>query len=137
MCGFVPLYVFQFRLADPTNIANANSPDSPTPADRVVPIYGWRLVIVSRGLVRCLCASLPNLQEVKILSQWAGFVCVFTQAEVRKLRTKDPFARMVICAGFVCISTQSGVSKLRTLDPFARMVICTQDTICLGPQELH
>ena len=31
----------QFRLANPTNIANAN-PDPSTPADRVVPIDGWR-----------------------------------------------------------------------------------------------
>ena len=52
-------FVFQFRLANPTNIANAN-PDPPTPADRVVPIHGWRLAIVPCGLVLCahLCASL-------------------------------------------------------------------------------
>ena len=30
---------FQFRLANPTNIANANNPDFPTPADRVVPTH--------------------------------------------------------------------------------------------------
>ena len=28
-------------IANPTNIANANS-ETPTPADRVVPIHGWR-----------------------------------------------------------------------------------------------
>ena len=42
--------LLRFRLAnptqpDPTNIANAN-PYPPTPADRVVPIHSWRLVIV-------------------------------------------------------------------------------------------
>ena len=30
---------------NPTNIANAN-PNPPTPADRVVPVHSWRLVIV-------------------------------------------------------------------------------------------
>ena len=60
MCGFVPSYVFQLWLANPTNIANAN-PDPPTLADRVVPIHGWRLVIVPCGLV--FCASLPNLRS--------------------------------------------------------------------------
>ena len=40
---------------NPTNIPNAN-PDPSTPADRMVPINGWRLVEVPRGLV--LCASL-------------------------------------------------------------------------------
>ena len=55
MCGFVSSYVFQFRLANltlaltqtpqPDPEANANQ-DPPTLADRVVPIHGWRLVIV-------------------------------------------------------------------------------------------
>ena len=40
---------------NPTNIANAN-PNPPTPADRVVPVHSWRLVIVPCGLI--LCASL-------------------------------------------------------------------------------
>ena len=30
---------------NPTNIANAN-PNPPTPADRVVPVHSWRLVVV-------------------------------------------------------------------------------------------
>ena len=30
---------------NPTNIASAN-PNPPTPADRVVPVHSWRLVIV-------------------------------------------------------------------------------------------
>ena len=50
----------------------------PTPADRVVPIHGWRLVIVLCGLI--LCASLvrfclwcvPNLRS-RDPWQWAGF----------------------------------------------------------------
>ena len=40
---------------NPTNIANAN-PNPPTPADRVVPVHSWRLVIVPCWLI--LCASL-------------------------------------------------------------------------------
>ena len=40
---------------NPTNIANAN-PNPPTPADRVIPVHSWRLVIVPCGLI--LCASL-------------------------------------------------------------------------------
>ena len=40
---------------NPTNIANAN-PNPSTPADRVVPVHSWRLVIVPCGLI--LCASL-------------------------------------------------------------------------------
>ena len=35
---------------NPTNIANAN-PNPPTPADRVVPVHSWRLVIVPCGLI--------------------------------------------------------------------------------------
>ena len=35
--------------------------------------------------------------KIMILWQWAGFVCVSTQSGVSKSRTKDPFARMVIC----------------------------------------
>ena len=41
---------------NPTNIANA-SPDPPTLADRVVPILGWRLVIVPYGLILCAGAG--------------------------------------------------------------------------------
>ena len=40
---------------NPTNIVNAN-PNPPTPADRVVPVHSWRLVIVPCWLI--LCASL-------------------------------------------------------------------------------
>ena len=32
--------------ANPTNIANAN-PKPPTPADRVVPVNGWRKLLVA------------------------------------------------------------------------------------------
>ena len=48
--------LFQFWLANPTNIADANNPNPPTPADRLVPVHSWRLVIVPCGLI--LCASL-------------------------------------------------------------------------------
>ena len=37
---------------NPTNIANAN-PNPPTPADRVVPVHSWRLVIELCGLISC------------------------------------------------------------------------------------
>ena len=35
-------------MTNPTNIANAN-PDPPAPADRVVPIYGWRTKKTKKG----------------------------------------------------------------------------------------
>ena len=88
MCGFAPSYVFKFRLANPTNIANAN-PDSQTPADRVVPNHVWRLVIVPCGLV--LCASLVCV---------SGFVCI------HNLKSKDPSAKGWFCVRLYPIRSQ-------------------------------
>ena len=49
-------------LANPTNIAKAN-PDPPTPADRVVPIHGWRTKIYQRGDKWTKGAYLPHIGD--------------------------------------------------------------------------
>ena len=61
----------QFRLANPTNIANAN-PDPPTPADRAVPIHGWRTKKVKKGDQRegALGSSFPGFSLRAVLGWW-------------------------------------------------------------------
>ena len=66
---------------DPDAIAYAN-PYPPTPADRLVPLHGWRLVIVL-----CACRARAGA-HLPLLNQ---------ESDITKLRTKDSFARMVIC----------------------------------------
>ena len=41
---------------DPNAVADAN-PHPPTPADREVPIHGWRLVVAPCDLVMCACRT--------------------------------------------------------------------------------
>ena len=64
---------FQFRLANPTNIANAN-PDPSTPADRVVPIHGWRTKKDQKGGKRGgamgSISSFPGFSSRAVLGWW-------------------------------------------------------------------
>ena len=84
--------LFQFRLVNPTNIANN--------ADKTA----WSQFMAG--------------PLVRTGTLWAGFVCVSGFVCVPNLRSKDSWQ----WAGSVCFSTQSGVSKLRTKDPFVQVV---------------
>ena len=61
----------QFRFANPTNTTKAN-PDPPTPADRVVPIHGWRTKKDQKGDRRggALCSSFPGFSSRAVLEWW-------------------------------------------------------------------
>ena len=98
---------------NPTNIANAN-PNPPTPADRVVPVHSWRLVIVPCGLI--LCASLVRFclnarcgvcalcgGEFKIMGLYNRFCKRFFAAViVRTTAQADSRAQRITCPAEVC-----------------------------------
>ena len=58
-------------MANPTNIANAN-PDPPAPADRVVPILGWRTKKDHKGDKRggALGSSFLGFSSRPVLGLW-------------------------------------------------------------------
>ena len=65
---FLVLYLrmcFPVGEPNPNAIANAN-PDPPTPADHVVPIHGWHLVIVLCACRTRACAHLYPIRSQQI-----------------------------------------------------------------------
>ena len=123
--------MFQFRLANPTLNAIANAkPNVPIPAGRVVPIHGWRLVIIPCGLVLCL-PQLPARSQF-MAGAWplypVGWFCVYP-SWTRSPNSWLTLGHCTLWAGFV--STPAG--RETPIHGWRLVIVPWELVLCLYP----